>query len=626
MKNKKSFITLGMSTLLIMLTVFLCITMFNTVNKVFFDATVNQTLETLEVVRGLGIHLVDNKLRELKDDLEEKAVVLTQSYESSNDVAIEDIAPSLTNLPLPQDGIDYLLADANGVVIDEFLNSYDISSEVNLTDVFSQQKTVIIDPYFNQDGEYTMAVVTPLQLSQQSYLLILRLDGYCVSRWMEDIQFEIGSGLSYIINAEGRNIATSKEETYEWITSQYNSQELATQDEESKTVAQLEKQVLDGHTGRGSYLWKGEENYLVYAPIEETNWGFFVGFYGEDMNNFIKDSAIGSISSSVPFFIALTGLFFLFVFYINYNFHKERNYVNELLRRNQEIEKQAEELKINEERFRVAMAQSNNIIFEYDLATGRITNYYAHQVKHIVNSFQDLKDKIITNGVIADESAIALQTMFDDIRDGVSNYECVITVLFPDQTNAWYKVSVSPKSKQQSRIIGIMEDITKEKLGELDPLTGLLNTIVFKQKVIHHLVNDTTLSALLIFDIDNFKKINDTYGHPFGDKVIIQAGQNLKHRFSQHAMIGRLGGDEFCVFCYGLTSTNDLNEILEQLFQNPDQMENDITITYSCGIVFHNHNQKYDELYQQADMALYEAKKRGKNGFYIYNENMKKDK
>lgn len=625
MKNKKSFITLGISTLLIIITVFLCITIFNTINKVFFNATTNQTLETLEVVRGLGIHLVDNNLRELKDDLEEKAVVLTQSYESYNDASLENIAPFLANLSLPKDGIDYLLADVNGVVVDEHLNPYNLSSELNLTDIFSQQKTVIIDPYFNQDNEYILAVVTPLQLSQRSYLLILRLDGYCVSRWMEDIQFEIGSGLSYIINAEGRNIATSKEETYEWITSQYNSQELATHDEESKTVAELEKQVLDGKTGRGSYIWEGEENYLVYAPIEETNWGFFVGFYGEDMNNFIKDSAIGSISSSVPFFIALTGLFFIFVFYINYNYRKERKYIDELLWRNKEIEKQAEDLRINEERFRMAMAQTNNIIFEYDLTTGGITNYYAQQVKHIVNSFQDFKNKIITDGVIDDESAIALQTMFDDIRNGVSNYECVITVLFPDQTNAWYKVSVSPKSTQHSRVIGIMEDITKEKLGELDPLTGLLNTIVFKQKVIQHLVNDTTLSALLIFDIDNFKKINDTYGHPFGDKVIIQAGQNLKHRFSQHAMIGRLGGDEFCVFCYGLASSKELKEILEQLFQNPNQMENDITITYSCGIVFHNHNQKYDELYQQADIALYEAKKRGKNGFCIYEEKMKKE-
>ncbi|NMS90194.1 diguanylate cyclase [Clostridioides difficile] len=625
MKNKKSYISLIVSILLVLLTVFLCIFTFNTINKVFFKASVNQTMETTEVIRDLGIHLVEDNLRILENNLEKTAINYSEkNVNSSSDKQVSE----LSKLSLPQYGINYWLATSDGKAIDSDGKEHNWKTELDLKPIFKNGKTHIIDPYFNKEEKYILSIATPLRENNQiTGVLIIHLDGFCISKWLEDIQFNTGEGVSYIVNSKGRNIAASRKENYDWITSQYNAQELANSNEESKTVANLEKLALDGKSGRGSYIWQGSRNYLVYAPMKKTNWGFYVGFYGAKMNAYIKKSAKTSIMSSVPFFITTLAFFILLILYVNYNLRKERKYVHELLIQKQEIQQQAEDLSINEERFRVAMAQTNNIIFEYDLLTGGITNYYAKQLNPISISLKDVKDQIISDGTIDDESIIQLQEMFDDINNGLSNNECIIKVIYPNENYAWYKVSVSSQSNYHTRVIGIMENITKEKLGELDSLTGLLNKKVFTEKTLSYLnktANDSYY-ALLIFDIDNFKNINDSLGHPMGDHVIIQTGYKLKNTFTHNAFIGRIGGDEFCVFWYDFISIQELKDLLDIFYSQSILAGEKISVTYSCGVVLSNGMKiTYEKLYKNADTALYKAKNQGKNQYYIYSEKLDK--
>lgn len=620
MQRNKLTISVSMSLLLILLASFLYLFTFHTISTVFFQATVDQTMESLEVIRDLGIHLVEDNIKQLKSKLEETALQYKEELVGGTDKEKSDI---LAQIPLPQDGMNYWLAESDGGVLDSDGNKLNWREELDLEEAFAGNGTTVIDPYFNKEGEYILSIAVPLyENNQVAALLLVRLDGFCISRWIGNIQFQTGSGVSYIITSSGTNIAASREENYDWITTRYNSLELADSDEASKTVAEVERLALEGKSGRGSYLWEGSRNYLVYGPMESLGWGFYAGFYGDLIKEYINKSAQKSIISSLPLSLAVLTFFIFIVAYTNYNLKKEKSYVKKLIIQKQEIQKQAQDLQVNEERFRVALAQTSNIIFEYDLLTGTITNFYATKMRtHNLDSIEELKDHIILNGTVDEESIVRLEQMLNDTRKGIFDQECTIKATCPNNSILWYKVSISPLSEQKTRVIGILEDITKEKLAELDPLTGLLNKKVIAEQISIRLreITSSTVCALMMFDIDNFKDINDIYGHPVGDQVIIQTSHILKNAFSQNVLAGRVGGDEFCIFCSDV-SVPQLKNALKIIYYQAGKMENGISVTYSCGIVVCSDvkEKTFQELYQKADNALYKAKVHGKNQYYFY--------
>lgn len=622
MRKKKLNPSVYVAVLLIAMAIFLGIFTFHTINRVFFDASVNQTMETLEVIRDLGIRMVEDNLEELKTQVGEAALNLSPQLAEGT---ASGQSAALASLPLPRDGLGYWLAKPDGTALDSAGETRSWKSEPGLETVFTGGGTVVAGPDFDDEGNYILWVAAPLGGGDQAQgALVARLDGFCVSRWLADIRFQIGGGLAYIVNGDGRNIATSREENYDWITGRYNSQEIADTSAESRTVADLERQALEGKSGRGSYLWEGSRNYLVYGPMEDTGWGFYVGFYGQLMNNYIKDSAQKSLMTSLPFFGVILSFFVILVVYANYNLKKEKRYVEEVVRQKQEIQKQAEDLIINEERFRVALAQTNNTMFEYDLLTGDITNFYSTRLTHSSDSMKDLKNRIVLDGTIDDESLLGLHRILSDTHNGIYNNECTIKVIGSNGSVAWYKVSISPLTRQRTRVIGIMEDITKEKLAELDPLTGLLNKKVITEQIRKHLQSggEEVRHAFLMFDIDNFKNINDIYGHPAGDRVIIRTSLLLKKAFPVNALVGRVGGDEFCAFYFELQSPGQLDRALKAVYSQPSPEEGDIAVTYSCGIALCSGRDglTFEELYRRADAALYKAKQQGKHRYCFFEQ------
>ena len=119
---------------------------------------------------------------------------------------------------------------------------------------------------------------------------------------------------------------------------------------------------------------------------------------------------------------------------------------------------------------------------------------------------------------------------------------------------------------------------------------------------------------MLILDIDNFKKINDTYGHPVGDRVINSIAGLLTTHFHTYGIVGRIGGDEFSVFTEHLSK--------EKIIHISDMLCRDISdltligkhnISCSIGIASCTNENTFNAAYSKADKALYEAKKQGKN-------------
>ena len=129
-----------------------------------------------------------------------------------------------------------------------------------------------------------------------------------------------------------------------------------------------------------------------------------------------------------------------------------------------------------------------------------------------------------------------------------------------------------------------------------------------------------TRHAFMILDLDNFKQINDQYGHYFGDRVLCEVSDQLRKLFRSSDILGRIGGDEFLVFMADIDDRRSAADKAEAILLNIRQIHRQeripTPVTCSIGIaVYPEDAQDYDGLYQCADHALYEAKNQGKSKF-----------
>lgn len=168
--------------------------------------------------------------------------------------------------------------------------------------------------------------------------------------------------------------------------------------------------------------------------------------------------------------------------------------------------------------------------------------------------------------------------------------------------------------------------------AERDPLTRLYNKIALEEYVTQRISGNEQAGengfALFILDLDNFKGVNDTLGHAFGDSVLCDAADCMQRVFSRQDILGRIGGDEFMAL---LDMSNVPLREREPLVRKRAQMLcEDFSRTYtvqntgckvsvSVGVAFYGtHGRSFAELYKNADKALYEAKNQGKNNYVIY--------
>lgn len=158
-----------------------------------------------------------------------------------------------------------------------------------------------------------------------------------------------------------------------------------------------------------------------------------------------------------------------------------------------------------------------------------------------------------------------------------------------------------------------------ENKADTDLLTGLNNKIATERKIKETLETEAgTQHLLLLFDVDNFKKINDTMGHAFGDKVIKSLGEQLSQEFRKTDILGRTGGDEFTLLIKDLKDDNVIVKECDKItkffndFRVGDYVKYSATASIGAA-VYPRDGSSFEDLYKSADKSLYEAKKLGKN-------------
>lgn len=624
-KNGTAKFSLRIVLVIVLAGAIVTFSMYVLIQNSFFKATVNHEMELMLIMEKLGSQLIDTRLKGLKTGLEDKA---TQYREELVLGGQEEIEQALFSISQKEGGVNYSYRTREERYEYGQFREEDIL-EIDLTEAW-EGKAVLSAPDFNQKGEYLLAIAVPVWENAQENvvagILIEYLDGYCISHWMWELFSKLDFGTAYIVNEEGRNIATAREENYDWITTRYNAQELVKEndDEATRSIARLEKRALDGETGVDTYEWEGSLSYVAYGPLTEVDWGFCVGFYGNQFKEYTREvTAISSRSAGM-----LLAVFVLFLAailtVITRNLRKEREYNKLLVQQKEEIRQQAICIAVSEERFRIAMQRSSDIILEYQLETGEISCFYGgKEIKSGRLGDAALREQLL-EGYCMDEDAFGrFEEALRSISRGLTNAECLISGSRKDE-NKWYKMSVTAVaggSMKPMRAVGILRDITGEHEAELDPLTRLYNKAAVKEYAKSAMQNNLkgNAGAFIMVDIDHFKNINDQYGHPIGDQVLREIAGNLQSVFPKPCLTGRFGGDEFCVYCPKCRDRRGLEKWLDRLLKSVKgiRMKDraDTVISVSIGAVIFQGPAEFEDIYKAADDVLYSAKKAGRDRY-----------
>lgn len=245
---------------------------------------------------------------------------------------------------------------------------------------------------------------------------------------------------------------------------------------------------------------------------------------------------------------------------------------------------------------------------------------------------------------IANEMKTAYSDLFSDKRLQAMHDERIEAHNKGLGYNAEYKLSddlwlqVNEHRTNDNETVIVYTDVSAIKLREAkiqhmamhDTLTGLPNRMLFRdrgQQAIRDAQRYNTNTAILALDLDNFKIVNDTLGHPAGDKLLQIATDRISKTVRDTDTLARLGGDEFAIVMRDVDDLKNIERVAERIIEclrEPIDIEgNQICIGVSVGIaVCEEETTDQDELLKNADLALYRAKADGKNTFCFFERSM----
>ncbi len=188
---------------------------------------------------------------------------------------------------------------------------------------------------------------------------------------------------------------------------------------------------------------------------------------------------------------------------------------------------------------------------------------------------------------------------------------CIITAMFSFGTTIFV---------MNDRIENVEKSQTFLKDSEHDPLTGIYNRRGGEEKI-NEYINDNINGTFIILDIDDFKHVNDTYGHAVGDEILSAVSMTLSSSFRTSDVVMRMGGDEFIVYAPGLVNYFFIDGKLKQINAKMREITcyaGKDNITVSMGAVINDGSYpSYEAIFNEADSLLYETKSSGKNNFRL---------
>ena len=395
-----------------------------------------------------------------------------------------------------------------------------------------------------------------------------------------------------------------------------------------KIKEDMEKQKSDSFEFR-----KGdEERFSFYTPLGLKEYYVFSTINSE----YIKQWT-GKINEEVYFMILEMGTAFLLLLAGLYWFNKKVQ---------EELQTSHTEAVSSEELMRIAIQESKQIVFEYDINTKRLWKKAGVENCLLSNSVMSrIPESVLEKNLIAESSVEDFKDIFEQIQEK-EVLEKIIKVKAENQIQ-WFQIIIKNIFNNKHHIlntVGIIEDVTEKKVqeellqegqkenqnlkerAEKDGLTGLYNAATVKMKVQEFLASSRCKEGTHLFvlmDLDNFKQINDTFGHQYGDQVLKEVADTLRGKFRRDDILGRLGGDEFAALLLNATSFEVMNPVFRELCaalkKTYTKDGKSVTISASFGIAeAPEYGTTFEELYEKSDLMLYKVKEDSKNGYQAY--------
>lgn len=301
-----------------------------------------------------------------------------------------------------------------------------------------------------------------------------------------------------------------------------------------------------------------------------------------------------------------------------------------------------EALRLSLERHEIIMAQTTDIIFEWDLKRDTLQisdNWYTKFGYEPV--LEHIYTAVPTRNHLHEEDVSLFFKIIERLKSHTEFIDEKIRIKKVDGTAIWCRVRVKLQVDENgipNKAIGVIVDVDEEtrqtqillERAEKDTLTGLYNKGA-TERIASKYMKDATAKegcAFMIIDIDDFKLINDSFGHLSGDVMLTELASSLQRIFDKTDVIGRIGGDEFAVVIQCVKAKEEVIQKAKEVCSIFNRLLREEAYTLSCsiGIAFAPDNgTDFQVVYQNADLALYEAKAAGKNNYNVYSEEMKRN-
>lgn len=350
---------------------------------------------------------------------------------------------------------------------------------------------------------------------------------------------------------------------------------------------------------------------------------------------YLKDLAIDVIIVLAMFilYIVMSYIFFIIT--------KKNKHIHELKEISLKLSKEVEKRKEVEEKYKLAIEASNDIIWEYDVKEKKLEFsdnwkilFDANQKKYVGDIFECLK------GICDEEYYDILRVVIKQVSERkINNFKIELKGKYLNGQSKWIHMKGIVVVDDYNNIIkvgGAITDITENKNNEEkikflaynDSLTELKNSKKFNedlQKSINNSINKGVIGALLFLDLDDFKKVNDILGHDYGDRLLKEMATTLCRGVDKNANVYRIAGDEFAII---INDAKDISEIEKTAKNIVDSFKGGFNIlgkyimtSVSLGIsIFPVDGLNAVEIFKNADTAMYKAKEEGKGKYRFFDK------
>lgn len=296
-------------------------------------------------------------------------------------------------------------------------------------------------------------------------------------------------------------------------------------------------------------------------------------------------------------------------------------------------------------KFRILMSMTGETFFSYNKTDNMFRMFKYENSKRIMLYKMDLdewKEEMLERGYVTGEEKGMFIQFISELKSYPPNFTIKLSCSIFTQGEIDETLRINGtlynggdsdrvmigRIAQESSMVHAVNAVQLMDELQYDSLTGVYNKKTITDAAIRLLKEEKhNRVTIVVMDVDHFKKVNDTYGHLYGDKVLARVGQKLKEVVGEDGMVGRIGGDEFMMVLNGVNDDQMLRSVLRavrtQVKWEFAEDFADFAITVSIGAaICPNNGNEFEDLFQKADYCLYVAKEKGRDRYVFFRDEL----